>query len=272
MSLNNMPLNNKNNLNEPVKCPVSIFGSCVSRDLLEFDRHFFSLKTYVARQSVVSSVSEPAKLRIDDIKLESDFQKNQVYGDMVKNTFERFRNDGSKYLIIDLIDERFKLVDYEGTIVTCSSEFVKADITDNIKTIERVLKNKRNVFTKKNFCKYMIKDIELDYYMNKFCKEVLSVYKGENIIIHRAMMLDYYKDSFGDINKFGLSYIKNNNKINSLLDYMYDYLCKKLTKAKVIDICDGYVADSGHKWGLAPMHYQEEYYIKALKCLKGYVI
>ncbi|MDO4326572.1 MAG: DUF6270 domain-containing protein, partial [bacterium] len=45
--------------------PISIFGSCVSRDLLEYNPKIFNLKTYIARQSIISAVSFPVTYNVD---------------------------------------------------------------------------------------------------------------------------------------------------------------------------------------------------------------
>ena len=39
-----------------------------------------------------------------------------------------------------------------------------------------------------------------------------------------------------------------------------------------LDLCRGYCASESHKWGLAPMHYQDEYYINVLEQIKEALI
>ena len=69
---------------------VNIFGSCVTRDLLEYDRKkIFSIGEYIARQSVISFLSVPINLNEQNIQLESDFQKKQLISDLSKNGFQR---------------------------------------------------------------------------------------------------------------------------------------------------------------------------------------
>ena len=70
----------------PIK--LSIFGSCTSRDILEYGkRGEFQLEAYVARQSIISSLSKPIDFNFDKCNLESAFQKRQVVNDFQKNTF-----------------------------------------------------------------------------------------------------------------------------------------------------------------------------------------
>ena len=60
-------------------------------------------------------------------------------------------------------------------------------------------------------------------------------------------------------------------KVSSKVEKMAnDYLEKYMPKAHVINICDKYCADENHKWGLAPMHYCDKYYIDMLSRIKEY--
>lgn len=240
--------------------PISIFGSCVSRDLLEFDRlKKLNLRTYIARQSIISAVSPPIKCNIDDINLESKFQKEMVYNDFVKETFNRFKNDGSKYLMIDLIDERFKILKYiqneTESIITYSASLQESKYLNNPQIITR----ERKIFGGKS---YFVNNKKLDYYLKDFCTKVLEIYEPQNIIIHKAKMSNYYINSLGNISKFDINNLNNNKIVNDLLEYMYDYLEANFPNALVIDICDSFCADENHKWGLSPMHYEQEYYVK----------
>ncbi|MCE5219850.1 MAG: DUF6270 domain-containing protein [Clostridium sp.] len=243
--------------------PISIFGSCVSRDLLEFDRRKkFNLRTYVARQSIVSAVSPPIKCNVEDINLQSKFQREMVYNDLAKETFERFKGDGSKYLMIDLIDERYKILKYNQlgaeSVITYSASLQESGYLKELDIIPR--KKKRKIFGGKS---YYVYNKKLDWYLKEFCDRILNIYKSQNIIIHKCKMVDYYINSLGTISKFDINNLSNNKKVNDLLDYMYDYLEANIPNSMVIDICDSFCADENHKWGLAPMHYEQEYYVKA---------
>lgn len=241
---------------------ISIFGSCVSRDLLEYgNKEMLELKTYIARQSIISAVSKPLNCNIENVKLESNFQRKQVYGDMVKNSFDLLGNDDSEFLIIDLIDERFSLIKHNDTILTYSNELMISEYIGNIVKLKRKT-NKHYYLFKKNKKNAMVDDVNMNFYLDEFSDRILKIYKCDNIIIHKAKMLNYYKNISGEIKLFPKNYLISNKKINDILDYMYDYLIYKLPNAIVIDMCDDFSADESHRWGLAPMHYQKEYYLK----------
>ena len=249
--------------------PISIFGSCVSRDILNLDyRKNFNLKTYIARQSIVSSVSKPVPFDINEINLSSKFQREAVYHDFIKDTFTRLKNDGSKYLIIDLIDERFDIVKYNyeniDTLITFSAQLYGSGY---IKKPNFIKYKKRKLLREA----YYLNDKKLDYYLEKFSNNILTIFHSENIIINKCMMLNYYKDKFGNKSKFNINHIINNRKVNDRLEYMYKFLEKKFKNCFVMDFCNEYCADENHIWGLAPMHYQKEYYEKAFSELLNYV-
>lgn len=83
-------------------------------------------------------------------------------------------------------------------------------------------------------------------------------------------MVDNYIDKNGERKSFSIPYLKNNAKTNELLQYMYDYTQAYLKKAKIIDLCEHYSAAEDHKWGLAPMHFQKEYYEEAAEMVRKY--
>lgn len=249
--------------------PISIFGSCVSRDVLEFDRiKRLDLKTYIARQSIVSAVSPVLECNINDIKLESKFQREMVYNDFTKQTFERFRSDGSEYCIIDLIDERFERIKCKQgeneSIVTYSSLLQESRYIENF---EKLYLKKGKIGDKS----YYLDTKKIDSYLEEFCRRILSIYNSKNIIIHRVTMSNFYISSSGNIKRFDGIILKNNKRINDLLNYMYNYLERNIKDARVISICDSFCADEKHKWGLAPMHYEKAYYIKVNEEIKNIV-
>ena len=61
------------------KIRLSIFGSCVTRDILTFDsENRIELKNYIARQSVISAVCPKIGAEESEIDLYSPVQKRMV--------------------------------------------------------------------------------------------------------------------------------------------------------------------------------------------------
>lgn len=255
------------------KVAVSIYGSCVTRDILEYETiSCLDLKSYFCRQSIVSSLSMPIRCDMKEVKLTSPFQKRQLHNDFSKNLFSVLASDASEYLIIDLIDERFSLIHYRDSFITNSTSLMESNYIEEPEVIEYKKLNGKYIFDGK----------DLDEYLDKFSKLILNIYEPEKIIIHKAFMLDNYIDKRGELHKFPINYILENKKVNQRLDYMYNRLINNLGPVHVIDICknekiyqikikkmlcsytknkkDLALADENNKWGLAPMHYHEQYY------------
>ena len=253
---------------------VSIFGSCVTRDLLEFDiEKTMELKSYVCRQSVVSAVAPKVECSYEEINLISNFQKRQVFNDFEKNTFEILKNDNSEYLIIDLIDERFSLLDFEQSYITYSAYLMESGLVENPQILKYELRKG----------KYYLNNRVLDSFIEEFCIKILEIYSPRKIIIHKAYMMDEFLDKAGKQCKFSRNYLINNKITNKRLQYMYMKMIELIGTPYVIDICKHAeerrridciieiltgkyqkfpeaIASENHKWGLAPMHYHDAYY------------
>lgn len=230
------------------KLDFDIFGSCVSRDIFEYEEAQELLcKEYIARQSVVSALSDP--ISIDETELAtltSNFQKKLVLNDFKKTTFQKLKDSSSNYLVVDFIDERFRLVELGESYLTQSAELITSKYLEN-KTYTLVDKRK---WDKAILCANV----------EAFADKISGIYKKGHIFIHKAKMMDKYIGKDQEIHSFSKTIIKDNSETNSMLEVMYECLEKELDKPYTIDISDKYYADENHKWGLAVMHYQKEYY------------
>lgn len=235
-------------------CKISIFGSCVSRDIFNYDTEgLLDLKTYIARQTIVSSVSPPYNIQSEEqIKLTSAFQRRSVLADIRKSAFSLFKNDRSEYLIIDLIDERLGMVNWENTMLTRSSELVNSGLLDGTEKVVRYTSDANGMYYADG--KPIIQMFE------EFCKRICEIYPQENIIIHVADSKTKYVGKDGKIKNFPDDRIDKTKKINKMYDAMYSLLDKFLPNATRIDIRNKYNAAEEHRWGLAPVHYEESYY------------
>lgn len=235
---------------------ISIFGSCVSRDLLELQKEKnFKLVHYFARCSIISAVSEPIEIKEEQIPLKSTFQRKQVFADLKKELWEKLSNKPSDFLMIDLIDERFSIGKYNQSYFTMSNEYLESRCFD-----EAAVKLEKEC----GASGWILDEIPLTWFLDQFVQRIGEIYTSSQIILHKAVMVDYYLDSKGNIVKFPKHYLSYNNKINQLLNTIYSYLEKKLKGCIVLDYCKQYCADSNHQWGLAPEHYEDAYYIRIL--------
>lgn len=242
---------------------ISIFGSCVSRDLLAFsDSSCVELINYIARQSVISAVCAPVELDSSLLTLSSAFQNRMVAGDFGKNAFALLSSRPSDYLIIDLIDERFPLKIIDNSYITRSNEF-RLSVGrkyENCPEFEKLISGKSLIINGENAEKY----IEL------FCRRIRANFRDDRIILHRALMADCYTDENGELHAFPNAVLADNDRLNGILNTMYDLLQKYLPGINVLDIPQP-TASQGHKWGLAPMHYSDSYYSSVMEMVKSII-
>lgn len=107
---------------------VFILGSCVSRDAfaLEESKEQYSVVNYIARTSFASSFHSQKTINVDTSTIPSIFQKRMVENDLFKLTENAIKNTEFDILLVDLIDERFRLfISEDGEIFTISSELKK---------------------------------------------------------------------------------------------------------------------------------------------------
>ena len=103
---------------------IAIFGSCVSRDSVEFLPEA-EVVAYVARHSVTSLESPHGTAGIDLSDLNSAFQKRMVTNDLHGSGLERIVNTASDLdvVFLDLVDERRGFWEFpDGTTMTNSIE------------------------------------------------------------------------------------------------------------------------------------------------------
>lgn len=236
---------------------ISIFGSCTTRDCFRiFPSSAFKLRSYVARESVVSAVSKPIPLELDAIHLTSQWQKTAVWQDFNKTAFDMFRNDGSEWLMIDLIDERFALTRIGDTYVTKSSVAVESGVlSDEDGTVPRVSNGKDYFVDKKCLREYIF----------EFGRRILEIYAPDHIIIHRATAIEYYKTSEGKLCRYPSEGTDRN--LNNLINYMYLVLKEVFPQAHEIECISWYYGSESHVWGLASVHYEDGYYAEVMKRL-----
>lgn len=116
--------------------PISIYGSCVSRDIIRVTENKFKSKEYVARQCWISAVSLPQPIP-DGINL-TGFRLKSLVGDIESNAFPRLQNSAkqSKAVVIDVASDRHGVWDlgnggYLSNLATMKKQKVLNDFPDS---------------------------------------------------------------------------------------------------------------------------------------------
>ena len=251
------------------KKTIGIFGSCISRDILAYKQNdFLELKEYIARESIVSALSLPIDCSPQDFHIDSAFQKRMVLHDFKKDGLDVLKRCGCEYLLIDFIDERFPLIKIRNSYVTASNELMTSRYFFADQKLKYIKYTSKNIAFRK---KYYIESANLDYYLDLFCERIREIVPVDHIILHKAYFSKLYLSKDQKICLFAKNIQNYCKDLNQRLKYMYSYVEKKLPGILVLDLCDRFTANENHKWGLAPMHYQDEYYVELLRDLKMFV-
>ncbi|WP_240519117.1 DUF6270 domain-containing protein [Bacillus cereus] len=227
---------------------IDILGSCVTRDAFRYDEeNIFKINKYYARSSLVSIYSEPIKITLKDINLESQFQKRMVYSDLTKDFRKYVKNQVADYFLIDFIDERLSVLKNGDSYFTRSNEFVKAKIN-----------------LKGNVLNSVEKMSEWKESAQLFSEELRKHFNLDQIILHKAYWKESYIDKDGEVRAFNDDTIAQNNE--KLMQY-YSLIEENLKGIKTIEV-EELISSEIHIWGLSPFHYQDEYYKEFINQLK----
>ena len=116
-----------------------IYGSCVTRDAFQLDG-LPALHAYFARSPILSAFGpRMAKLPtgVDLSAISSKFQRTMVQRDMQKSLPAAMESLMDELVIIDLIDERFAVVEANGGVMALSVEAKRAGPTGRGATVHR---------------------------------------------------------------------------------------------------------------------------------------
>ncbi|MBK2028512.1 hypothetical protein IB655_04960 [Francisella noatunensis] len=225
------------------KLSVLIFGSCISRDIFEFNNPNLSVVKYYARSSFISVYTNAPN--VDDKyshKLSSAFQQRIVKDDL-ENVFKSSLNMHKfDILLIDLIDHRFDLCQFpDGSIATISNEFKSVCAT---------------------YCSFtVIKACSNDYVVRwkMAWKEFIAQCRNSDILDKIRVNKSYlaYADDKGNLHDE-----KTVRETNFFLEKLYCIMGEDLGIYQFyLSPWDTLVSSSNHKWGRAPFHYIDEYYL-----------
>ncbi|GMM72684.1 DUF6270 domain-containing protein [Alteromonas gracilis] len=219
---------------------IAIFGSCVSRDSIEVKKEKFELLEYFSRSSFATFCSEPftGDLHFID-EISSSFQKKMVGCDLNKSALNSPSFSKADYILIDLIDERFELLQFND------NEFATLSLE-----LSQIIKDKKDIKRIPTDSLWYFKRFEEGFV--KFMKE--TDVEPSNIRVIQTHWALRNNDGKSTVNEYKLL---NNLK----LDILYSILQKYLPISCFIKIPVSYlISDVKHKWGDAPYHYVKEFY------------
>jgi hypothetical protein len=233
-----------------------IFGSCVSRDVLNHqqDKTQLVLVDYYARCSLASlgaqSIDMPAVVQ----NIRSPFQKRMVERDIRKDFLNDLPRLQFDILLLDLIDERFNLyVEPEGRVCTLSSELMNSGF--------RIDSNEgaKYLFGSEEF--WRLWEGGWVILVNKLrCLGVL-----DRLLVNQVFWGSRTENGGNFEPHYSRKYI---DSANQFLDRMYRRIGSEIPPQQFLKFDHGLMTGSiSHRWGTSPFHYIDAYYHSAIRQL-----
>lgn len=230
---------------------IAIFGSCVSRDAMDFNgNEDIVLGAYFARSSFGSAFSLGKVEDPYSAAIASTFQRRQVRQDFAKTFAETLPCLDFDILLVDFTDERFPLyVLNDGRVITVSTELRRTAFPAGM--AGRLVKP----FSEEHFRLW-------ERGWNRFMHSMNETKSVSKIRINRALWSDTTEsgETFDEKNTPQLI-----NAANNHFKRLFRRCSENLTVSNFYDFDPGlFKGKDDHKWGKAPFHYWEPFYFATL--------
>lgn len=233
----------------------SIYGSCVSRDTVEFCADAGKdLKRYIARQSLISAFGPEAKTSLDMKKLSSPFQQRMVKEDLngsLRKLLPKIVQD-SEILIWDLVDERLGVYRTDcGGYVTRSFELINSGNDEKLQKEAKLI-----AFGSDEHFELWVSALQ------DFAKELERFSYLARVRLIAVPWAEKGTDGTKTPWSHGLS-AKQANKLYA----RYFRAAEELFNVIWIGKERKPLASAEHKWGFAPFHFDHATYLEISKAL-----
>ncbi len=248
------------------KIVVDIWGCCVSRDIISFNKTDFEVNNYFFSCSPVVAFSDE-KL---PILTENDFFSHNIGRSGIKsivadtdNTLlNTLLNSSSEWVILDLrvlLYPIFKLTLNNNTAGHMTAKTIK-----NF-DIEKIADMYRDKGYSCNITKINYDEIDIDEYLINMANFLKSKYGEKIILVNVREAIDFITKN-GDIKEIDCNQV-NFNPYWTAYEESFDLKFIKLTGCYYIKIPQNILADEYHLGDLGPVHYIDEYYKYAYESL-----
>lgn len=222
---------------------VFVYGSCVSRDTLEFlPPQSFQLLGYLARHSLLSHGTDASEKLPADLAVSSDFQARMIRKDWEGDKLDDLINlaEDIDLLIWDLIDERHGVHWFPtGEIVTRSIDVLGSEPASSL-----LLDDTRIPFGS---------NTHFEGWAEK-AREFVNFLKEHGLLERTRLIRVNWAQTVTDGTEVPSSMGISSAEANS--DFQRYYTLLESVGVPMIEVPEDIVqADPNHKWGLAPFHY-----------------
>lgn len=227
---------------------ILIYGSCVSRDALEFDTiKKINIKGYFARSSLASSMCDVNITGISTEKISSSFQRRMVESDLSKDLHKVIADAEYDLLLLDFIDERFDLwISPNGGVCTLSNELMQSGFIPP-----------RNEIVKSGSEQWFS-------YWESGWITLLDTLNQTGQIKKLLINEVYWSEKTANGSDYLPTYSTVGiNAANNTLKRIYERVKRDISETQFIKFdTTELVGAESHKWGKSPFHYQDELYKK----------
>ncbi|WP_434647196.1 DUF6270 domain-containing protein [Achromobacter piechaudii] len=233
---------------------VFILGSCVSRDALDLaSKEEFTLVDYIARTSIGSVFAEPPFADHFSEKLSSPFQKRLVQLDIAKSTKSLLSLMETDVFLVDLIDERFDLLETApGKFCTLTNEFAATGAPNEIPG-HTVIPSGSDLF--------------MQYWTDGW-KALVALLSQQGMLHKVRVNAVQLQERTVTGALFRSASVDSIQASNVMLDKMYSRMSEDLQPHQFFRYGDEMACPDKHKWSPEPFHFTEELSLETLRKLK----
>lgn len=219
---------------------VTIYGSCVSRDVFNVPNEELQMRAYFARSSFISAVSSPSQLPTRKSMLTSPFQQRMLEQDITSRVLPQLASLTDQIFLVDLIDERGGVLELEGGgFITDLSELRHSGWRKLLRSV------RKHSLGEESHLKLFREAIE----------PVLDATGAPETIVIKSRFAEFTDQGQPVPDYAGAS----SARWNELYEPYFSLL--EESGLQILDVpgelC---IADSEHQWGVAPYHYIPEFY------------
>ena len=226
---------------------LAVWGSCVTRDVLEVGEHSFELE-YFARTSLVSQASMPAPPPVP-LPAGAGFGERMVREDLTKEVVADLVVSQPDILVLDLIDERFDVVRVQDSWYTMSDYYGRLGLEPALRAAATATSAYRTPQRLRLFAAAA----------SLLAPELVSALPRTRIVLHQAW---YTARSADPALPFYATATQHAQSSNDALSSWYSSLRSAFgRRLHVVEPPRALlVGDPAHRWGLAHYHYAPAYY------------